>query len=153
VGPDAERDADSTKLGAGGSVVLPVSDANRAAIVEATARREITGRDLELDLFAARARLARAREEEDATARALAAHESQVAPAVAAALDAAEKAASAGASDFLPVLLARQRALQASQARIGLRAAHAAAVAHLEAAFGPDPLPAAADLARNGGGR
>lgn len=149
VGPDAERDTDSTKIGAGGTVVLPVTDANRAAIVEATARREIAARELEIGLFEARARLSQAREEETATARALAVHENRVAPAAEAALASAEKASDAGAADLMAVLLARQHALQARQAGVELGAAHAVAVARLEAAFGPEP-PSKSSAERGG---
>ena len=151
VGPDAERDADSTKFGGGGSVVLPITDANQAAIAEATARRDMAAREVEVGLFEARGRLLQAREEEAAASRALAVHEGRVAPASEAALLAAERASDAGAADLMAVLVARQRALEAKQAGIALRAAHAVAVARVEAAFGPEPAPPA--VAERGGAR
>lgn len=149
VGPDAQHDATSTYLGGGLTTTLPISDKNRAGILEAETRRAQAGLAFTEALFTARAALAKARAEEDAAARALAIHETRVAPRAAEALSAAERASSAGAVDLITVLLARQRALRAERDGLDLRAAHAIAVAALEAAFGPepDPVPTASNAA------
>jgi outer membrane protein TolC len=139
LGPDAERDSDSTSFGGGGSVTIPIHDGNRVGIAEATTRRRIASLAFEEALFAARAALAQARAAEAAAARSLAVHESSVAPLAEAALDAAQRAIEAGAADLLTLLLARQRALEAQRAELDLRAALAIAAAQLEAAFGPEP--------------
>ncbi len=139
VGPDAQRDADSTYLGGGGSVTIPIHDKNRAGIAEAETRRRIASLAFEETLFGARAAVSEARAAEETAARSLAVHEQSVAPLAAAALAAAQRAVDAGAADLLTLLLARQRALEAERAELDLRAAHAIATAQLEAAFGPEP--------------
>lgn len=148
VGPDIQREADSTLIGGGVTFTLPISDANRAAIAEAKAHREIVGREFEERLFEARSELARARSEEDGAARTLAIQEQRVSPSAEAALKTAESAVQAGASDLLALQLARQRALEAQQAGLAARASHAIAVARLEAAFGPEPPPDSTEAAQ-----
>ena len=141
VGADAQRDADSTFLGGGGSITLPIHDGNRAGIAEATTRRRIAALAFQESLFAARAALADARAVEAGAADSLTIHERSVVPLAATALATAQRAVDAGAVDLLTLLLARQRALAAERATLDLRAAHAIAAARLEAAFGPDPTP------------
>jgi len=141
VGADAQRDADSTFLGGGGSITLPIHDGNRGGIAEAKTRRRIAALAFQETLFQARAAVADARAGEETAASSLAVHERTVIPLANAALGAAQRAVDAGAADLLTLLLARQRALEAERMTLDLRAAHAIAAARLEAAFGPDPDP------------
>ncbi len=140
IGPDTQRDADNTFLGAGASITIPSTDANRVGIAEAKTRREIAAKNYEGILFESRAALAKARSEEQASSQAFHHHESTVAPRAKQTLEAADRAVNAGVSDLLSLLLARERALRAERVGLELRASHAIAIANLEAAFGPEPL-------------
>lgn len=140
IGPDTQRDADNTFLGAGASITIPSTDANRVGIAEAKTRREIAAKNYEEILFESRAAVAKALAEEEASSQAFHHHESTVAPRAKQTLDAADRAVNAGVSDLLSLLLARERALRAERVGLELRASHAIAIANLEAAFGPEPL-------------
>ncbi len=141
LGPDVQRDADSTFLGGGATISIPSTDANRAGIAEAKTRREVAARSFEEVLFEARAAVTKARAEEEAASQTLAFHESTVAPRAKETLDAAKRAVDAGVADLLTLLLARERALRAERTKLELRASRAVAVARLESAFGPEPPP------------
>ncbi|HKE01731.1 MAG TPA: TolC family protein, partial [Planctomycetota bacterium] len=141
IGPEVQRDATSTYLGGGATVTIPWTDANRGAIAESEARRGAAARSFEEELYAAQTALTAARADVDAAARALEIHRREVEPAAREALASSERALELGAADLLTTLLARERALRSARASLDLRAAHAIAVARLEAAYGPEPLP------------
>lgn len=139
-GPDLQRDDSNTFVGAGATVTVPLTDANRAAIAEATTQREIAARHFEEQLFSARAHLAKALAEKQVAFESLQMHVTKVAPLAKQTLANAQKEFDAGVTNFLSLLIARERALKAERTGLELQIAHSLAVARLEAAFGPESI-------------
>ena len=138
LGPSAESDQGQWRIGLGGVIPLPVFRANRRAIAEAAARREVARGELELELEQLVGRWAVARER----ARSLAAErerlERVLVPLTDDQVDAAAELLRLGESGALVLLENLSRQHDAHLGLLGVRTEQAQILAELRHLTGPD---------------